>query len=50
MLPGVDSIEPVNALGPPRISVVMPVHNGLPYLDDSIGSILDQSLNDFDSG
>jgi glycosyltransferase involved in cell wall biosynthesis len=46
--PGVDSIEPVNALASPRVSVVMPVHNGLPYLDDSIGSILGQSLDDFE--
>ena len=26
----------------------MPVHNGLPFLDDSIGSILGQSLDDFE--
>jgi glycosyltransferase involved in cell wall biosynthesis len=38
----------MNALGPPRVSVVMPVHNGLPYLDESIASILGQSLEDFE--
>src|SRR5688572_30257241 len=32
----------------PRVSVVMPVHNGLPYLDDSIASILNQSFSDFE--
>jgi glycosyltransferase involved in cell wall biosynthesis len=26
----------------------MPVHNALPYLDESIGSILNQTLNDFE--
>ena len=32
----------------PLISVVMPVHNGLPYLDESIQSILGQTLKDFE--
>lgn len=32
----------------PRISVVMPVHNGLPFLDHSIGSILEQTFTDFE--
>ena len=32
----------------PRVSVVMPVHNGLPYLSESIESILRQSLKDFE--
>ena len=32
----------------PLISVVMPVHNALPFLDQSIGSILEQTLGDFE--
>jgi glycosyltransferase involved in cell wall biosynthesis len=32
----------------PLISVVMPVHNGLPFLDESIRSILEQTLSDFE--
>ncbi|HKA54121.1 MAG TPA: glycosyltransferase family A protein [Candidatus Binatia bacterium] len=32
----------------PSISVVMPVHNALPYLDESIGSILGQTFTDFE--
>src|SRR5882672_4552339 len=32
----------------PLISVVMPVHNGLPFLDESIKSILAQTLSDFE--
>jgi glycosyltransferase involved in cell wall biosynthesis len=32
----------------PRISVVMPVHNGLPFLDQSISSILEQTFTDFE--
>ena len=32
----------------PLISIVMPVHNALPYLDESISSILDQTLSDFE--
>lgn len=32
----------------PQISVVMPVHNALPFLSDSIGSILAQSFTDFE--
>ena len=32
----------------PRISVVMPVHNGLPFLDQSITSILEQTFTDFE--
>lgn len=31
-----------------RISVVMPVHNALPYLDDAVRSILDQTYRDFE--
>jgi glycosyltransferase involved in cell wall biosynthesis len=34
--------------GRPLISVVMPVHNALPYLDESIGSILNQTFKDFE--
>ena len=32
----------------PPISVVMPVYNALPFLDDSIKSILTQTFNDFE--
>ena len=32
----------------PRISVVLPVHNGLPFLDQSISSILEQTFMDFE--
>ncbi len=33
---------------PPLLSVVMPVHNALPYLDESIKSILGQTFRDFE--
>jgi hypothetical protein len=39
--------SPAGAAAPP-VSVVMPVHNGLPYLDESIRSILDQTFRDFE--
>lgn len=32
----------------PPLSVVMPVHNARPFLDASIGSILDQTFTDFE--
>jgi len=32
----------------PPLSVVMPVHNGLPFLEESIKSILTQTLSDFE--
>lgn len=32
----------------PLVSVVMPVHNGLPFLNESIRSILNQTLADFE--
>jgi len=32
----------------PRVSVVMPVHNALPYLDAAVQSILSQSERDFE--
>jgi glycosyltransferase involved in cell wall biosynthesis len=35
-------------MNPPKISVVMPVHNGLPFLDESVGSILNQTFSDFE--
>ena len=40
----IDSEQP----SPPLVSVVMPVHNGLPYLQESIQSILNQTLEDFE--
>ena len=32
----------------PPLSVVMPVHNALPHLDEAVRSILDQSFGDFE--
>lgn len=32
----------------PPVSVVMPVHNGRPFIDESIQSILDQTFSDFE--
>lgn len=32
----------------PQLSVVMPVHNALPYLDQAVESILDQTFADFE--
>lgn len=32
----------------PRLSVVMPVHNKAPYLDEAVASILSQSFDDFE--
>ena len=32
----------------PGVSVVMPVHNALPYLDAAVESILGQSFGDFE--
>src|SRR3982750_4446489 len=32
----------------PRVSVVMPVHNALPYLDAAVESILHQTFDDFE--
>ena len=33
---------------PPSVSVVVPVFNGMPYLKDSLGSILSQTFADFE--
>src|SRR5580765_5837708 len=38
----------MNSLTNPLMSVVMPVYNALPFLDDSIGSILVQTFSDFE--
>ena len=38
----------MNSLAKPLISVVMPVYNALPFLDDSIRSILGQTLSEFE--
>jgi glycosyltransferase involved in cell wall biosynthesis len=38
----------MNVTAIPQISVVMPVHNGLPFLDESIRSILEQTLGNFE--
>ncbi|MGH9872420.1 MAG: glycosyltransferase family 2 protein [Pyrinomonadaceae bacterium] len=38
----------MNLVATPLINVVMPVHNALPFLDESISSILGQTLSDFE--
>jgi glycosyltransferase involved in cell wall biosynthesis len=38
----------MNAKSNPKVSVVMPVHNALPFLEESIRSILGQTLEDFE--
>ena len=38
----------MSQLRKPVISVVMPVHNALPYLHQSINSIVGQTLGDFE--
>jgi len=38
----------MNLIANPLISVVMPVHNAVPFLDESINSILEQTLSDFE--
>ena len=38
----------MNVTANPQLSVVMPVHNALPFLDESIKSILGQTLSDFE--
>lgn len=38
----------MNPTSNPPLSVVMPVHNALPFLDQSIRSILEQTLTDFE--
>jgi len=38
----------MNVKANPQVSVVMPVHNALPFLDESIKSILGQTLEDFE--
>jgi glycosyltransferase involved in cell wall biosynthesis len=38
----------MNSLTTPSISVVMPVYNALPFLDESIKSILEQTFGDFE--
>jgi len=38
----------MNLTANPLISVVMPVHNALAFLDESINSILEQTLSDFE--
>lgn len=38
----------MNTIANPLISVVMPVHNALPFLDESIKSILEQTFTNFE--
>src|SRR6185312_17087211 len=38
----------MNVTAKPSISVVMPVHNAFPFLNESIKSILEQTLKDFE--
>ena len=32
----------------PRVSVIMPVRDALPYLDEAVASVLDQGLGDLE--
>lgn len=32
----------------PPVSVVMPIHNGMPFLDRAVASILEQDMSDFE--
>lgn len=36
------------AVSPPPLSVIMPVHNGIPFVEDAVRSILRQSFADFE--
>ncbi|MBB6426173.1 glycosyltransferase [Sphingopyxis sp. JAI128] len=40
--------EALDSTAPPRVSMVMPVHNGARWLDDAIDSILAQDFTDFE--
>ena len=40
--------EALDSTAPPRVSMVMPVHNGARWLDDAIDSILAQDFQDFE--
>jgi glycosyltransferase involved in cell wall biosynthesis len=42
------TLEETPATKLPPVSVVMPVHNGRPFIDESIQSILDQTFSDFE--
>jgi GT2 family glycosyltransferase len=35
-------------MNPPPLSVILPVHNGLPYLEESLRSLLGQTFGDFE--
>ena len=41
-------MHPHTRHGTPLLSVVMPVHNGLPFLDESISSIVNQTFTAFE--
>ena len=45
---GSRTLVPAAAPAGPPLSVVMPIHNGLPYLDEAVASILGQSFGDFE--
>jgi GT2 family glycosyltransferase len=47
-LPDAVAALPCRAMSVPPLSVVMPVRNALPFLDESIGSIIGQSFGDFE--
>jgi glycosyltransferase involved in cell wall biosynthesis len=44
----VAKVAPARAGAPVLLSVVMPVHNALPYLDEAVRSIVEQSHRDFE--
>ena len=47
-MPTSPSSTPVHSAATPPLSVVMPVHNALPHLDEAIESIVGQTYKDFE--
>jgi hypothetical protein len=45
---GQEESEAACAAAAPRVSVVMPVHDGMPYVEETIASVLAQSFADFE--
>ena len=45
---GSTSLLAPHVSGVPQVSVVLPVHNGMPYLEESVRSVLQQSFRDFE--
>jgi glycosyltransferase involved in cell wall biosynthesis len=47
-MPKTEPSKPGHRAATPALSVVMPVHNALPYLDQAVESILGQTFTDFE--